>query len=356
MVRKQLADAGFVFARADAWEFVALDGHFKGHADGVIIAGPPTPGLYLEFPMIWEHKALNNKNWGAVKRDGFAKAFPAHAAQVAIYQRCLNRKNSALYTRMNVDTCVEFHFPVPYDEALALRTIERANEVIEARRRDELCRASRTTRTISGARGAARIGKRAGKAVLPLRHELFARRCNRRSRIGDIIMLLGSDQDGDLPLPGRSRRQRRHERACFDGRRARPPDQARQCGDVGAVRRRARLQGVMVNAHAPEMPTRFAKQLCQTVRGALALRMPADMAMRLETRCARDSLEPLRRDLLLDIAANPDTEPGDVHKRIVRPLTTAKNNLRALHTLRLLVCDERHEWRGGRMFTVPYTA
>jgi hypothetical protein len=113
-------------------------------------------------------------------------------------------------------------------------------------------------------------------------------------------------------------------------------------------------KGVVINAHAPEMPTRFAKQLAQVARGALSLGIPTDGAMRLATRCARNSLEPLRRDLLLDIAANPDSNPDEVHKRVVRPLTTVKNNLVALHTLRLLTCDERQEWRGNRTFVVSY--
>ena len=114
------------------------------------------------------------------------------------------------------------------------------------------------------------------------------------------------------------------------------------------------FKGGVVNAHALEMPTRFAKQLAQLVRGALALGMSPELAMQLATRCARDSLEPLRRVLLLDVAANPDTNPDDVHRRIVRPLTTVKNNLIALHTLRLLNCEERDERRGNRMVLVPH--
>ena len=112
--------------------------------------------------------------------------------------------------------------------------------------------------------------------------------------------------------------------------------------------------GVVINAHAPEMPTRFSKQLAQVMRGALSLGISTDEAMRLATRCARDSLEPLRRDLLLDVAAYPGSNPDEVHRRTIRPLTTVKNNLVALHTLRLLICDEREEWRGRRVLSVPY--
>ena len=114
------------------------------------------------------------------------------------------------------------------------------------------------------------------------------------------------------------------------------------------------FRGSVINAHAPEMPTRFAKQLAQLVRGALALGVSEASAMQLATRCARDSIEPLRRDLLLDVAANPVTDPDDAHKRTDRPLTTVKNTLVALHVLGLLVCEEREEWRGRRTFTVSY--
>src|ERR1700733_6643812 len=114
------------------------------------------------------------------------------------------------------------------------------------------------------------------------------------------------------------------------------------------------FKGVVVNAHAPEMPTRFAKQLAKVVRGALSFGMHGDLAMQLAIRCARDSIEPLRRNLLLDVAANPGTDPDDVHRRIVRPITTVKNNLVALHMLRLIDCEERDERRGKRVFSVPY--
>ena len=75
--------------------------------------------------------------------------------------------------------------------------------------------------------------------------------------------------------------------------------------------------------------------------------------MELAVRCARDSLEPLRRDLLFDVAANPVRDPDSVRKRIFRPLTPVKNNLVALHMLRLLDCEERHEQHGNRLVLVP---
>ena len=48
-------------------------------------------------------------------------------------------------------------------------------------------------------------------------------------------------------------------------------------------------RGDVIDAHAPEMPTRFAKQLAQIVRGGLAIGMNRADALRLALRCARDS-------------------------------------------------------------------
>jgi len=102
-------------------------------------------------------------------------------------------------------------------------------------------------------------------------------------------------------------------------------------------------QGNVIDAHAPEMPTRFAKQLAQMVRGGVAIGLSPVDAMRLALRCARDSIPPLRRDILLDIAQNPWAEPKDVRKRIEKPRNTVRRELEALHILGLLSCDEEEE-------------
>jgi hypothetical protein len=99
-------------------------------------------------------------------------------------------------------------------------------------------------------------------------------------------------------------------------------------------------RGDVVNSHAPEMPTRFAKQLVQMIRGGIAVGMPRERAMELAIRCARDSIPPLRRDILLDVAANPDTNPGDARKRLNKPWSTVKREMQALNMLGILHCDE----------------
>jgi len=104
----------------------------------------------------------------------------------------------------------------------------------------------------------------------------------------------------------------------------------------------------VVDAHALEMPTRFAKQLTQLVRGAVAIGVVPARAMQLAIRCARDSVVPLRRKLLLDIAAHPDTRSRDVARRIARPRMTVQRELLALSVLGALSCDEVDVMHGGR--------
>jgi hypothetical protein len=111
-------------------------------------------------------------------------------------------------------------------------------------------------------------------------------------------------------------------------------------------------KGEVIDAHAPEMPTRFAKQLAQLVRGAVAIGLPVENAMRLAMRCARDSIPPLRREILLDITANPSSRARDVHRRIGRPRATVRRELEALYMLRLLHCDETDEEHGGKLHTL----
>jgi hypothetical protein len=99
-------------------------------------------------------------------------------------------------------------------------------------------------------------------------------------------------------------------------------------------------KGEVIDAHAPEMPTRFAKQLTQLVRGAVAIGMQREEAMRLAMRCARDSIPPLRLKILLDLARNPDSRPSDVRKRIAKPRSTTKREMDALTMLGVLSGDE----------------
>jgi hypothetical protein len=105
-------------------------------------------------------------------------------------------------------------------------------------------------------------------------------------------------------------------------------------------------QGEIIDADAAEMPTRFAKQLMQVVRGAWAVGMSRERARELAIRCARDSIPPLRSLILLDVASNPGTRPGDTRKRINKPWRTTKREMEALTHIGVLMCEEETECAG----------
>jgi hypothetical protein len=94
--------------------------------------------VYLNFPFLWEHKAVNAKNWRELERDGLEKAFPQYAAQVALYQAYLDVANPALFTALNADTCERLHFFVPFDAERAQAWSDRAVTIIESTRAGEL--------------------------------------------------------------------------------------------------------------------------------------------------------------------------------------------------------------------------
>jgi hypothetical protein len=138
LMHERLIGAGFAFAPSEALEFVALDGYLQGHADGVVIAAPPLPGVYLATPCVWECKALNGKNWRAVSRDGLAKVFPRYSVQISLYQRFLDKTNPALVTCVNADTCEALHFALAFNPMRARQAVDRAIAIIAATRTGEL--------------------------------------------------------------------------------------------------------------------------------------------------------------------------------------------------------------------------
>ncbi|MGB6147468.1 ArsR family transcriptional regulator [Mycolicibacter algericus] len=113
-------------------------------------------------------------------------------------------------------------------------------------------------------------------------------------------------------------------------------------------------RGDVIDAHAPEMPTRFAKQLAQVVRGGVAIGVNRNAALRLAIRCARDSMPPLRLAIIDDIAKHPDSPTVEVRKRLGKPRATIDRQLQALHMLGVLHCDEQEVQHAGRDATRWY--
>jgi predicted transcriptional regulator len=95
-------------------------------------------------------------------------------------------------------------------------------------------------------------------------------------------------------------------------------------------------QGNPAWAHGLEMPTRFAKQLVQIARGGLLLGLDRETAMGVAARCCHDTMPPLRRMVLADVAAHPDSFTPDVTDRVQVPKSTVDRTLQELQLLGLL--------------------
>ncbi len=134
--RRHLIAAGFRFAERTRLKFETAGGLFRGHTDGILVAGPEVADLV--YPTVWEHKALSAKSWRAIERDGLVGLYEVYAAQVATYQAYLDCTNPALFMCLNADTCERLSFLVPFDAQLAQAMSDRAVTVIEATRAGEL--------------------------------------------------------------------------------------------------------------------------------------------------------------------------------------------------------------------------
>ncbi|WP_052422605.1 winged helix-turn-helix domain-containing protein [Nonomuraea candida] len=104
----------------------------------------------------------------------------------------------------------------------------------------------------------------------------------------------------------------------------------------------------VVYAHAPEMPTRFTKQLAQIVRGGIALGMDRAHAFAVAARCAGDSLPPLRRRILAYLFKEGPKPVGDVKNGLKLPRTTVERGLDELHLLGVLETRDEKWGQGTR--------
>jgi len=143
IARCWLRDAGFDLRTTSEktgkiFSFSQMDGRFKGHVDGVIVAGPKIEGV--GYPCLWEHKAVGAKSYTSILRNGLAKERPAYADQVAIYQAYIDglTEHPAIFSITNCDTCEQTHLPIPFDAERAQRASDRAVRIIESTEREEL--------------------------------------------------------------------------------------------------------------------------------------------------------------------------------------------------------------------------
>ena len=106
--------------------------------------------------------------------------------------------------------------------------------------------------------------------------------------------------------------------------------------------------GNLIDAHAPEMPTRFAKQLAQIVRGGVAIGMTRERAFALALRCARDSIPPCASKSCWTGRLRAE-QVNEVSESINKPWNTVKRELSALTMLG--ISRRRRRRRTTRMKT-----
>ena len=135
---KALAQAGFRMERGTAaTAFSAVNDTFKGHADGILVAGPDIPGL--AYPALWEHKALGSSGWKKIEKYGLKVAYPVYYDQCQLYMAYLGLDtNPALFSAVNADTCHMLHLLVPFDAEAAQAASDRAVAVIKATQSGEI--------------------------------------------------------------------------------------------------------------------------------------------------------------------------------------------------------------------------
>jgi hypothetical protein len=114
--------------------FVTAGGRVRGHIDGVIVAGPD---VGVGWPVLFEHKAINNRSWSEMARHGVRRSKPIYYAQLQIYMAYMELER-ALFTALNKDSQALHHEIVTLDLQAAQALSDKAVEIIRAAEAGEL--------------------------------------------------------------------------------------------------------------------------------------------------------------------------------------------------------------------------
>lgn len=114
--------------------FSAAEGRFRGHIDGVIVGGPD---LGVEWPALFECKALASSSWQDTVKRGVAASKPLYWAQVQVYMAYLAVERTLLVA-LNRDTLQLYPELIAFDPAVAQALSDRAVTVIRSVQAREL--------------------------------------------------------------------------------------------------------------------------------------------------------------------------------------------------------------------------
>jgi hypothetical protein len=108
--------------------FSVAGGRFRGHIDGVILGGPD---VGIEYPILFEHKALKSSSWQDVVKHGVKVSKPIYWAQVQVYMAYLT-VYWTLFVALDKNTQALRYELVPFDPPAAQALSDKAVAVIRA--------------------------------------------------------------------------------------------------------------------------------------------------------------------------------------------------------------------------------
>ena len=108
--------------------FSVAQGRFRGHIDGVIVGGPD---IGVDYPLLFEHKALKSSSWQDVIKRGVKASNPIYWAQVQVYMAYLAVERT-LFVALDKDAQALGYELVPFDLPAAQALSDKAVAVIRA--------------------------------------------------------------------------------------------------------------------------------------------------------------------------------------------------------------------------------
>lgn len=131
-VADQFVYAGFHLQRGGPGTgFEEAGGLFRGHCDGIFRSGPEIDGM--GYPCLWEMKALGEKSFRQIERDGLRKVRPTYYAQCQLYMAYLGvADHPAVFTCLNVENGELLHILVPFNAEEPQAASDRAVTVLRA--------------------------------------------------------------------------------------------------------------------------------------------------------------------------------------------------------------------------------
>jgi len=108
--------------------FSAADGRFQGHIDGVIVDGPD---VGFPYPVLFEHKAVNDATWSEIVKRGLRSAAPVYWSQVQVYMAYLEIERT-LVVALDKDTEALTFDLIAFDPTAAQDLSDKAVAVLSA--------------------------------------------------------------------------------------------------------------------------------------------------------------------------------------------------------------------------------